>query len=389
VNDEEMRNISLNKPFIDDKEIEAVLSVLKSRSLSGNGVIGKETEDLMSRLFDIKYPLLTTSCTHALELAMMTLDVGPADEVIMPSFTFVSTANAAIKQGAKPIFVDIEPVHFNLDPDKLEAAISPKTKAIICVHYGGFGCQMDKIMSTAKKNKPQLYVVEDAAHAIGAKYKGRYLGGIGDIGCFSFHDTKNLVCGEGGAFLSNDSKLAKKAEIMREKGTNRADFLRGEVDKYTWIETGSSYVLSEILAAVLLAQLQKLDTINKERTKLADRYLQALEPLRVSGDLILPQISPEIETNWHIFYIRVHAESARDQLLKHLRRNGIKAAFHFLPLHSSPYAKSRYGYSEEDLPLTEEVSKTLIRLPIYPELASDEQQFVIKKIYEFFGRKES
>lgn len=384
-----MRNIPLNKPFIDDKEIAAVLSVLKSRSLSGNGVIGKEAEDLMSRLFDVKYSLLTTSCTHALELAMMTLNIGFSDEVIMPSFTFVSTANAAIKQGAKPIFVDIEPVHLNLDPDKLEAAISAKTKAIICVHYGGFGCQMDKIMSIAKKKKPQLYVVEDAAHAIGAKYKGRYLGGIGDIGCFSFHDTKNLVCGEGGAFLSNDSKLAKKAEIMREKGTNRADFLRGEVDKYTWIETGSSYVLSEILAAVLLAQLQKLDTINKERVKLADRYLQALEPLGVSGDLILPKISPEIETNWHIFYIRVFDESSRDQLLKHLKRNGINAAFHFLPLHASPYAKSRYGYSEGDLPLTEEVSKTLIRLPIYPELASDEQQFVIKKIYEFFGRKES
>lgn len=378
--------IPLNKPFIDHREIEAVISVLKSRNLSGDGVVCKEAERLISQNFNLQYVLLTTSATHALELAMLTLNIGLGDEVIMPSFTFVSTANAAVRQGARPVFVDIDPIHLNIDPEKVEAAISPKTKAIICVHYGGFGCQMDKIMAVAKRYN--LYVVEDAAHAIGAKYKGIYLGGIGDIGCFSFHETKNLSCGEGGAFLTSDSTIARKAEVMREKGTDRSAFLRGEVDKYTWIDVGSSYVLSEILAAVLLAQLQKIDVINKKRERIAHKYLQELQPLRDSGDLTLPEpdSAPEDESNWHLFFIRVKDESTRDKLLKHLNVNEIKAAFHFVPLHISPFARSKYGYMAGDLPVTEEVSQTLIRLPIYPQLTSDEQQFIIKRVYEFFGK---
>lgn len=373
--------IPLNKPYLGREEIANAVKVIKSRMLYGNGEIGRELEDFMSKLFKVKYVFLTTSCTHAIEMALMMWGIKENDEVILPSFNFVSVACAVVRNKAKPVFVDIEDEFLNIDPERVKDVITKKTRAVICVHYAGMSCRMNELMEIGKKY--DLAIIEDAAQAVGSKYRGKFLGTIGDIGCFSFHGTKNFTCGEGGAFLTNNKNLARRAEILREKGTNRAAFLRHEVNKYTWIDIGSSYVLSELLAAILFVQLKRMDDVISKRRKIGLKYLEALQELEKEGKIILPKF-PAKEVNWHSFYFMVHKQKKRDDVLKNLKKNGIEASFHFLPLHLSPYAMKNFHYRKGDFPVTERISSTLIRLPLYPELRRDMQEYIIDSLYRLF-----
>ncbi|MFC1623818.1 dTDP-4-amino-4,6-dideoxygalactose transaminase [Candidatus Omnitrophota bacterium] len=373
--------IQFSKPFFTKAEINSVMNAMKSKNIGGDGPIGRKSKVLMQDLFGIKCVLLTTSCTHALEMALMALKIKEGDEVLLPSFSFVSAANAIVRLKAIPIFVDIDDDSLNIDPIQIQKAVSKKTKAVICVHYAGVGCDMTKIMKIAQNYR--LYVIEDAAQALGSTYKGRYLGSIGDIGCYSFHETKNITCGEGGAFLTNSDDIAKKAEIIREKGTDRSAFLRGEIDKYTWRDIGSSYIISDLLAAVLFEQLHKMEYIIKKRRQIGLKYEEGLKKLEENGAIMLPNF-PKKGFNWHLFYFRVKDQKTRDCALKKLRQKGIEATFHFVPLHLSPYVKKKYGYRTGDLPVTEKASKTLIRLPIYPELTYQEQKYIINCINKIF-----
>lgn len=365
--------IPFHRPLFDEGEIKAAIQVIKSGQVAGGGQQSQAFEKELQKYCQVKHVLLTTSCTSALELALLVLGIKPGDEVICPSFSFVSVANAIVLRGAQPVFVDIEPVYYNLDPQALEKAISKKTKAIICVHYAGLACQMKEILALAKKY--HLVVIEDAAHALGAKYHGQHLGTIGQIGCFSFHQTKNITTGEGGAFLTNNKNYARLAEIMIEKGTNRRPFLRGEIDKYTWINIGSSYVLSDILAAIGRQQLKKTNHIIRKRRQNAHYLTQGLKKYRHL--ITLPKLPADIQTNWHIYAIRA-PKTKRDWLLRALKAEGVEATFHFLPLHLSPYAKKNLKYKKGDLPVTEEVCDTLIRLPIYPQLSKKDLDDIIK-----------
>lgn len=374
--------IPLTRPSLDDAECEAVLQVLKSGQLGGNGPIGHELERLIQARFDVRRALATTSCTHALEMAAMVLKLRPGDEVIMPSFGFVTAATAVIRQGARPVFAEVQPTTFNLDPDDVRQRLTPRTRAILCVHYAGQGCDMDALMGLARDH--QLAVIEDAAQGVGGRFNGRYLGTIGQVGCYSFHVTKNVTCGEGGAFLTNDLDLAERAEIIREKGTDRSKFLRGEVDKYTWVDEGSSYVLSDLLAAIALVQLKKLARIQQQRQDRWRRYQTGLTDLEAAGCLHLPVVDDRAEPNWHIYALRVAVAAERDRVLAELKQRGIDATFHFVPLHSSPYSRRRWGYRPEDLPLTEQISAALIRLPIYPELATADQDYIIEALHQIF-----
>lgn len=370
--------IPLNRPWFDNREIEAARAAIQSGYVVGNGPKGKELEEKLKSYLNVKHTFLMPSCTAALEAALMSLNIGSGDEVICPSFTFVSTANAIVRENAKPVFVDIQPDTYNIDPEKIKKAITKKTKAMIPVHYGGYSCDMDEINFIASKYS--IPVIEDAAHAIGSKYKGKYLGTIGNIGCFSFHATKNLVCGEGGALVTNEDFIARKIEIIQEKGTDRSSFLRGEVGKYTWVGKGSSYVLSDILATIALEQFKKLGEINRRRNEHALYFINKLNHL--DEKLILPVQKDGVESNWHIFPIRV-SKTHRDWLIKALRAEGIEAAFHYIPLHTSPFAQKNLGYKSGCLPVTEEVSETLIRLPIYPQLTCEERDdiiFAVKKV---------
>lgn len=371
---------------IGQEEINAVVAALGSGHISGNGPIGNLLEKELEEFANCKHALFTSSCSAAIELALMSCDIMPGDEVICPSFTFVSTANAVIQQGAKPVFVEINEDTLNIDPDLIEKAITKKTKAIITVHYAGHACEMKKINELASCYK--LKIVEDAAQAIGSYYNGRHLGTIGDVGCISFHGSKNLVCGEGGALLTNNNRIAKKAEIIREKGTNRSAFLRGEVDKYTWISKGSSYVQSDILAAIVREQLKKVNVINRMRAKNAQYLTDQLASL---GKVIkLPKVIEGAQTNWHIYAIRVEPKF-RDWMIDALMAEGIQATFHFIPLHSSPYARKHLGYKSGDLPITEKVSKSIIRLPLYPQLKQEDLNDIaiaVKKVIEAkYGKK--
>lgn len=373
-----MTPIPLHKCNIDEAEAASVLEVLRSGKLCGDGPVCRQVQTEMCDRFGSKHVLLTTSCTHAMELALMALEIGPSDEVICPSFTFVSTANAIVMQRAKPVFAEIREDTLNLDPDDVLRRITPRTRAILLVHYAGVSCDMDAFQRIAQKHR--IALVEDAAHGIGARYRDRFLGTIGDVGCYSFHETKNLVCGEGGAFLTNNTELARKAEVMREKGTDRAAFLRGEVDKYTWRSSGSSYVLSEVLAAILRAQLGKLESITNRRKEIFRRYREGLREMQRKGQLVLPVIPPECDPNGHIFHVRVASEEIRDRCLNELRTSGIGAAFHFVPLHTSPYGVTLAKGQPVQLPITERVSRTLIRLPIHPHLSDAEVDFVISNM---------
>lgn len=358
-------SLPFNQPYIGTEEEEALIKALHSSHLRGDGPHTKRVQQQMEKWLNVNYVLLTTSCTHALEMAMMVLDIGSGDEVIMPSFNFVSSANAVALRGAIPVFADITPDTMNIDPDAIAEKITDATKAIVPVHYAGNSCDMDAIMQLAEDH--DLFVVEDAAQGVDAYYKNQPLGTIGHIGCYSFHDTKNITCGEGGAFLTNDDEIAARAEIMREKGTNRAAFMRGEIDKYTWVEEGSSYIPSDLLAALLEAQLTKKDEIKKKRKQKWERYHKALQPCTDQGKIMLPEIPADCGSNYHIFYFLTQSVKDQERLLQAFKKAGIPAAFHYVPLHSAPYAQKLLN-EQPDLVNTANYSNRLIRLPLYPDL---------------------
>lgn len=375
-------NIAFNKPFLTGKEMHYVAEAVLSGKTSGDGKYGKKSQRLLEEMigFDCRV-LLTTSCTAALEVAALLLDIKEGDEVIMPSYTFVSTANAFCLRGATPVFVDIHPATMNLDLEGVRNAISPRTRAIVPVHYAGMSCDMDQLMALAEENS--IPVVEDAAQAIRSSYKGRPLGSFGAMSTFSFHETKNISCGEGGALVINNKDHFERAEIIREKGTNRANFIRGSVDKYTWVEIGSSYVMSDLLAACLAAQLEEIDQVQNARMNAFDIYMNALQPLAQRGVFRLPATPAYNEGNAHMVYLIVEDRGTRDALIEHLGHRGIKAAFHYVPLHSSPVGK-RYGYGEGDLPNTEDLAGRLIRLPMHASLTEAEIHCVIEEISAFY-----
>jgi dTDP-4-amino-4,6-dideoxygalactose transaminase len=367
--------IRFHSPLYDERELEAVRSALAAQT-TGDGPIGRRVEARLSKLLAGRRVLLTTSCTHALELALLALGVGPGQEVITPSFTFVSSANAALRVGARPVFAEIDERTLGLDPEDVERRLTPRTAAIVPVHYAGVAPDMDAILDIAGRRG--LRVVEDAAQGLAARYRGKPLGALGDAGCLSFHETKNLSCGEGGALAIADPELAQRAEIAREKGTNRAAFLRGEVDKYTWVAEGSSYVLSDVLAALLDAQLDKLDAIQARRAAITARYRSGLLDWAATGGVRLPALLPDREPNHHIFYLLYPASQARDRALAALRADGVLAAFHYVPLHSSPHGRSLGPQPE--LPITERIASTLLRLPLHPRLTDDDVERVIEAV---------
>lgn len=372
--------IPFSKPYMTGKELLNITEAVSLGNIAGDGHFTRECCRLMEDRFGIGKVLLTPSCTAALEIAAMLHGVGPGDEVIMPAYTFVSTANAFARLGAKPVFVDVRADTLNIDEQKIEQAISSRTRVICVVHYAGVACEMDSINRIASANN--LHVVEDAAQGVDAYYHGRALGSLAPVGAFSFHSTKNLTCGEGGAICINDAQLRERAEIIREKGTNRNQFLRGEVDKYTWVDIGSSYVLSEILAAFLFGQLEMLDAISKRRREVFSFYQAALSPLADNGMLQLPHVPAGCDTNCHMFYVLVQTAETRDALIQHLKLHGVQATFHYVPLHASGMGK-KLGYSVGDLPITEDISSRLIRLPFFNQITADQQSFVAEQIHDF------
>jgi dTDP-4-amino-4,6-dideoxygalactose transaminase len=375
--------IPFNRPYLTGNELQYIKDILcsfdKDGHISGDGKYTKLVQDFFQVKFGARKALMTTSCTTALELATHLLDLRAKDEVIVPSFTFSSTVNPVLLAGAKPVFADICKDTLNIDPDEIKRKITPKTRAIYPVHYGGISCAMDEIMELAQEH--DLKVVEDAAQGVNAKYKGKYLGTIGDFGCYSFHETKNYICGEGGALLinSDDQKIVERAEIIREKGTNRNKFLRGEVDKYTWVDIGSSYLPSDLLVAFLYAQLEKLDEIQDMRMNVWNSYYAALKPYEDEGKIRLPIVPEYAKHNAHLFYVLFDSEKTRNLVIDTLKEDGIWALFHYVPLHSSPLGQ-RLGNKKEDLPVTERVSARLLRLPMFAGMSEEVLNTIILKI---------
>jgi len=365
--------ISFNIPFICGAEENFIHEAINEKNLSGDGHFTKLCQKELVGFTKALNVLLTSSCTHALELSALLCDIKPGDEVIMSSFTFVSSANAFVLRGAKIVFVDIDPVTMNIDENLIESAITSKTKAILVMHYAGVSCAMDQIMAIAKDN--DLFVIEDAAQCIDAYYHQKHLGTIGHLGAFSFHATKNIHCGEGGALLVNDERLINRAEVIREKGTNRKLFTKGKVDKYTWVDIGSSYLLSELSAAFLYAQLQKTKEVTQRRMQFWEIYKKEL------GFLNPTAINSELKHNAHIFYIKCENKDQRTDLIQHLNSNSIKSAFHYVPLHSSP-AGNLFGRFHGEDKFTTKESERLLRLPLYYDLKDIDQ--VIKSVKQFF-----
>ncbi|MEQ1877745.1 MAG: dTDP-4-amino-4,6-dideoxygalactose transaminase [Bdellovibrionia bacterium] len=358
-------SIPFNRPYLTGKEIDSIKQVLESRHLSGNGAFTKKCEQILEKATGAKKALLVHSCTAALEMAALMCDLKPGDEVIMPSFTFVTTASSVALRGAVPVFIDVRSDTLNINEKLIEDAITPKTKAITAVHYAGIGAEMDSILRIAKKHG--LRVIEDAAQCAGSSYKGRALGSIGDMGAMSFHETKNVVSGEGGALLVNDPELVLRGEIVREKGTNRTSFFRKEVAFYTWVELGSSYVISELLAAFLTAQLENLESITAQRLKIWNHYYEAFADLERKGIARRPQIPEDCKQNGHIFYLLLPDSDRREKLISALKKDGVDSTFHYLPLHASPAGK-KYGRAHGSLPETTRASECLVRLPLWAEL---------------------
>mgnify|MGYP001611604226 CR=1 FL=1 len=363
--------IPLTKPYWGKEEADMLLRAFQTTTGVGDGPYSRKLSGRLERLLTVGHAFPVTSCTHALELAMRALGVGAGDEVILPSFTMTSTANCVVLAGAVPVFVDIDPVTYCIDPDDVEMTITHKTRGIVVVHYAGMACDMEKLGHIARKHK--LFIVEDAAHAIGAKYLGKPLGTLGAAGAFSFHGTKNVSCGEGGALVTNDPILAKKIGIFRANGTNRNDFIKGLVAKYHWIGAGSSYFLSDLLASLVLVQLTKLRVINAARRKIAASYANAFS--QFSGKIQLPTVSKGTNPNWHIYAIKLPTIAARQRFVEAMRAAGIEVSLHYVPLHSSPMGK-RVNGNKRKLPITEDVAATLVRLPIYPGLTERELEYI-------------
>jgi dTDP-4-amino-4,6-dideoxygalactose transaminase len=375
--------IPFNKPPYIGTEMAYIKQSIESNKISGDGVFGQKCHQWFENHLGCQKALMTPSCTHALEMAALLIDIKPGDEVIMPSYTFVSTANAFALRGAKIVFVDIRPDTLNIDERKIEAAITSRTKAIVPVHYAGVACEMDTIMKIAERHR--LFVIEDAAQGILSSYKEKPLGSIGHFGCISFHETKNITAGgEGGALLVNDERFIKRAEIIREKGTNRAEFFRGEVDKYTWVDIGSSYLPSELQCAYLYAQLQHAQDITNDRKRSWQYYFTHLTALQDTGKITLPSIPPECRHNAHMFFLKTSDEHTRDALIRHLKRHDIHAVFHYIPLHTSVAGK-RYGYFHGTDRHTTNESKKLLRLPLYYNIKNEDLQKVVEHVHAFFA----
>jgi dTDP-4-amino-4,6-dideoxygalactose transaminase len=375
--------IPFNKPFITGKEIEYISAAIANSGIAADGYFTRRCAELLAERFSIPEVLMTSSCTSALEIAALLCDLNPGDEVIMPSFTFVSTANAVVRCGAKPVFVDIREDTLNLDERLIEDNVTSRTKAIFVVHYAGISCEMDRINEIAAKHG--LVVVEDAAQGVNATYKGRALGSIGHLGAYSFHDTKNYVSGEGGSLCINDARFVYRAEIIRDKGTNRSEFFRGAVDKYTWVDEGSSFAPAEITCAFLLAQLEAMDEITEKRRGVYQFYLESLSPLAERELLTIPPIPEFCVTNYHMFHVLLNDSNARDGLMEHLKRDGISAVFHYVPLHSSTMG-NKYWQNGEPLPITDDLSGRLLRLPFYADITRDEQARVVRSVSDFLER---
>jgi dTDP-4-amino-4,6-dideoxygalactose transaminase len=372
--------IPFNKVCLAGREKEYIQDALARGHISGNGEYTKRCEALLEKAVGVPRALLTTSCTHALEMTGLLLDLQPGDEVILPSFTFVSTANAYALRGAKLVFCDVRPDTLNLDERILPALITPKTRAVVVVHYGGVGCAMTEIMETCRKHG--IVLIEDNAHGLFGKYQEQQLGTFGAMSTLSFHETKNFTCGEGGALLINDPKYIERAEIIREKGTNRSRFFRGLVDKYTWVEVGSSYVMSDLLAGMLFGQLEVCEEIQNRRKAVWDRYQAAFHPWKGASRLTTPVIPQECDQAYHLYYLLFEKGADRDQFIGEAKAQGMTCPFHYVPLHLSPVGL-RIGGREGQCPVTENISPRLVRLPFYGDLTEEEQERVIRLVLEF------
>jgi dTDP-4-amino-4,6-dideoxygalactose transaminase len=372
--------IPFNRAGLAGHEFDYMRQSIDAMHISGDGSFTKKCQALLEEALGVPKVLLTTSCTHALEMAALLLDIGPGDEVIVPCFTFVSTANAFVLRGARPVFIDVRLDTLNLDETKLEALITPRTKAIAVVHYAGVGCEMDEISAIAHRH--HVPIVEDNAHGLFGKYKGQYLGTFGSMATQSFHETKNFTCGEGGAVLINDRSLVERAEIVREKGTNRSRFFRGQVDKYTWVDIGSSYLPSDILAAFLYAQFEAREQIQARRQQIWETYADRLGEWATDNGVRLPIVPAGCEHPYHIFYLLLPSLEQRQAFIAHMKARNILTVFHYLPLHVSDMGR-RFGGKPGDCPVTEDVSDRLVRLPLYGGLTIDDQQRVLDAIGEF------
>jgi dTDP-4-amino-4,6-dideoxygalactose transaminase len=372
--------IPFNRPALVGRELEYVAQAVANGHLSGDGPFTRKCHELLQRELGAAKALLTTSCTHALEMAALLLDIGPGDEVVLPSYTFVSTVNAFVLRGAKPVFVDVRADTLNLDENDLAARIGPKTRAVVPVHYAGVGCEMDPIMALTEPRG--IAIVEDNAQGLFGKYKGRQLGSFGAMSAVSFHETKNLTCGEGGVLVVNDPKHVARAEIIREKGTNRSQFFRGQVDKYSWVDLGSSYLPSDMLAAFLLAQLENAQDVAARRKAIWARYAEALAQWAGANGVRLPIVPAHCEQTHHMFYLIMPSLERRQAFIAHLRAKEISAVYHYVPLHLSDMGR-RFGGAPGQLPVTEDMSDRLVRLPFFLELAGEKQERVIEAVLAF------
>lgn len=376
--------IPFNRPSVIGNEIEYIEQAVALGRISGNGKFTQNCQEFFCNRLGAMKSLLTTSCTDALEMCALLLDIQPGDEVIMPSFNFVSAANAFILRGARIVFADSSPEHPNIDVNSIESLITPKTRALICVHYAGMSCEMDAIQVLCAEQN--IVLIEDAAHAIDAFYNGKPLGSFGQLATFSFHETKNIISGEGGLLVINDPKLVERSEIIWEKGTNRSAFFRGETDSYQWVDVGSSFLPSELIAAFLWGQLEHLGRIQKKRSAIWQFYQKELSPLEAQGHISLAQLPPGSTVNGHLFYLLCKSRDERDRLLKHLKSKEIMAVFHYLPLHQSAFFESRHDGRE--LPNAVRFAETIVRLPLYFELNKAQAVKVIHAVKDFFGQSE-
>ena len=375
-----MIRIPFNRPFATGDELDYIRAAIATPKFSGDGSYTVGCNRLLEQSLGLQKALLTTSCTHALEMAALLLNLGPGDDVIVPAFTFPSALNAFVLRGAAPVFVDVRPDTLNIDEKQIEQSMTERTKAIFLVHYAGVGCEMDTILAIARRRA--IAVVEDNAHGLYGKYRGRYLGTFGELATLSFHETKNFTCGEGGALLINDGQFNERAEILREKGTDRSRFFRGEVDKYTWVDVGSSYLPSDLLAAFLRAQLEHRDQIQSMRRQIWETYARELASWAGANGVRLPIVPPECEQSYHMFYVMMPSIDARQALISHLAGFGILAVFHYLPLHLSPMGV-RFGGRHGDFPVTEDFSDRLLRFPFFTGMSSSEQSQVIEALRAF------